>query len=196
MFSFTRLVTLAALALAVSANPLVERGVLPSCTNPTLLSSEIITGGVTMSTFACDESSGASLKARQTVTPPAFINVCGGACQKLCTNAAGVLPPTSEDCDTIKDAIAIFEGNQIETFNVQPGHIQSLSYLTCSYSFTNLGALPLQYCWKDLSTTASAAGSVCFPPTQPTFSEGDCKALDQTGWIVSASHSNNTASGV
>ena len=71
------------------------------------------------------------------------------------------------------------------------------------FFFQNNGITDLEYCWADLvrrlpsgdltcrslmrhvfqGSTASAAGSACFPPVMPVKSEGLCTAADGT-WAV------------
>lgn len=121
-------------------------------------------------------------------TPTNAINVCGTVCEyelqyantcpmtgmilgnTLCTQS-GQLPPTTDDCQVVKEAIQIFEGNSCECFRqtypfilaqaelafataptsiVQPGHIQQLTFGTCRFFFENLNTVPLEFCWQDL----------------------------------------------
>ncbi|KAI0259509.1 hypothetical protein BC834DRAFT_833413, partial [Gloeopeniophorella convolvens] len=79
----------------------------------------------------------------------------------------GDLPPISEDCQTLDNAVTILSGSINPTFVVQSLHQQVLTFGTCRYFFTNLASSPLEYCWSSLSTQASAAGAACFPPVNP-----------------------------
>lgn len=121
--------------------------------------------------------------------PPAPIpDVCGASCAISCSNVTGVLPPISDDCANIEAAITILQNEHSSTFTVDPNHLETLSFGTCSYFFENFGPKTLEYCWSDLSSQATAAGDACFPPNQPFSPEGLCTASDGT-WAVGATHS-------
>ncbi|KAL0948481.1 hypothetical protein HGRIS_011050 [Hohenbuehelia grisea] len=118
---------------------------------------------------------------------PPPLHVCGGTCANSCNNDAGQLPPVSEDCGVIEDAIQIFTGQGPTSFVLDPNHVETLTFGTCSYFFINTSPITLEYCWTDLSKTANAAGAACFPPAQPFTSEGLCTSFGL--WAVGAAHS-------
>lgn len=119
--------------------------------------------------------------------PPKPTNVCKESCKLSCNGNAGILPPISEDCAMIEKAIVVMTANLPNTFVVDPLHIETLTFGTCSYFFTNLHSkTQMEYCWNALSATGKAAGANCFPPKQPFFPEGNCKAAN---WAVGAAHS-------
>ncbi|VDB91717.1 unnamed protein product [Peniophora sp. CBMAI 1063] len=179
MSSFARLFVFAAAVVAVSAS---------TCTDPTPVSTTTIAKGVELSVMSCGSVPQAigRRQANSTAT-----DVCGEICVTSCSSVAGVLPPTTDDCTVIKEAVQIFQGQSSSTFTVQPFHIQQLTFGTCRMFFENLSPVPEQACWSDLAKDASVAGASCLPPTQPVFSEGDCNALDRT-WLIGISHSNDT----
>ncbi|KAI0321241.1 hypothetical protein OF83DRAFT_1100406 [Amylostereum chailletii] len=138
-----------------------------------------------------------------TVVPsptPSAIDVCGGICNTTCSEV-GQLPPTTDDCQVIKDAVAIFQGNACRlfsairsahksngdcaapTFIADPLHTQQLTFGTCRFFFENLGTDSVEYCWNDLANTGSASASQCFPPSMPFSTLAVCEALDNT-WEV------------
>jgi hypothetical protein len=120
--------------------------------------------------------------------PPKPTNVCNASCKITCNNHAGILPPIREDCAMIEEAITVMAGNIASTFVVDPNHIETLTFGTCSYFFSNLNSKKqLEYCWTSLSSTANAAGAGCFPPHQPFYPEGVCTASGS--WLVGAAHS-------
>ncbi|KAI0338161.1 hypothetical protein BDW22DRAFT_1338579, partial [Trametopsis cervina] len=95
----------------------------------------------------------------------------------------GDLPPISEDCQTIYNSITILQGSIAPTFDVPSNGIQQLTFGTCRVFFSNFSPKTITYCWTSLSTQASAAGTLCFPPTQPVQSLGLCNSADKT-WQV------------
>ncbi|KAF8509418.1 hypothetical protein BU17DRAFT_56119, partial [Hysterangium stoloniferum] len=115
--------------------------------------------------------------------PPAPKDVCNNSCSLSCTNVTGILPPISDDCQTIANSISILQNIQSPTFTVDPGHVDTLSFQTCNMFFENVSPSTLEYCWSSLATNGIAAGGNCFPPNQPFFSEGLCTATDGT-WAV------------
>lgn len=194
---FERLVVFATLALFATATPfndLVSRSApQASCSSTKLVDSSVVTVGgnsVVLSTLACDSSARVVEAAAQDTNTTDPVDVCGLICNTFC-GSLGDLPPTTEDCQTIKDAIQIFAGNAAPTFVVQPSHIQQLTFGTCRFFFENLGSEPEEYCWQDLANTGSAAAAACFPPTNPVNSLASCKAPDGT-WELGVSHSNTT----
>lgn len=68
----------------------------------------------------------------------------------VCNNDAGVLPPISQDCQTIVDSILIFSASQSDIFNVTSNHMETLTFGTCSFFFENLGSTTLDYCFSSL----------------------------------------------
>ncbi|EJF56964.1 hypothetical protein DICSQDRAFT_157655 [Dichomitus squalens LYAD-421 SS1] len=149
------------------------------CTDAKTVSTTTIAVGdkeVELTQLSC----GTSVTKRQTATP--IPNICGEICQNVCSDS-GNLPPTTEDCQTIVDAITILNGSVCPTFTVDPNHVQTITFGTCRFFFENLGPDPLTYCWLDFVQIASAAASQCLPPTQPVLSEGLCIARDST-WEV------------
>ncbi|KAI0338166.1 hypothetical protein BDW22DRAFT_1338372, partial [Trametopsis cervina] len=96
----------------------------------------------------------------------------------------GDLPPISEDCATIFDSITILNGSVPSTFDVPPNSIQQLTFGTCRVFFENLSpSQTITSCWTALANEASAAGTLCFPPTQPVKSLGLCTAASGL-WAV------------
>lgn len=70
-----------------------------------------------------------------------------------CNQETGILPPISDDCQTIQNAVTILEGTMSPTFLVQPNHLTTLTFGTCSYFFENMGYSELTACWSDLVWT-------------------------------------------
>ncbi|KAI0363701.1 hypothetical protein BV20DRAFT_93067 [Pilatotrama ljubarskyi] len=116
-----------------------------------------------------------------------FTNVCNEICTTVCGDS-GRLPPDSEDCATLVDSITILNGQIPPTFDVEPNHVQTITFGTCRFFFENVGPIPLEYCWLSLAQVASASGNACFPPVQPVMSEGLCIPSDAL-WEVGAAHS-------
>ncbi|CCL98455.1 uncharacterized protein FIBRA_00453 [Fibroporia radiculosa] len=172
----------------VLAAPSVDLQKRTACENRAIISTSNINVDdkvVTWETFGC----GSSISARSEFKRQAnATNVCDGLCTDTCNNLSGDLPPAADDCATIVDAITILNGSIAPTFVVDSQSIQQLSYGTCRYFFENLSDGPLEYCWLALGDMASAAGSACFPPTQPVYSEGICETSTGT-WLVGAAHS-------
>ncbi|KAI0086743.1 hypothetical protein BDY19DRAFT_995496 [Irpex rosettiformis] len=116
-------------------------------------------------------------------TPTPTNNVCNQLCSNTC-GSLGSLPPISEDCQTIFDSITILGGSVAPTFEVPPNSIQQLTFGTCRVFFENLSAgQSLTYCWSALANTSSAAGTQCFPPTQPVMTLGLCTSASGL-WAV------------
>lgn len=114
-------------------------------------------------------------------------NVCGELCTNICSEV-GQLPPTSDDCQQLVNAITILNGQISPDFTVDSNHVQTITFGTCRFFFENISPAPLTYCWLSLAQTASAAASQCLPPNQPVLSEGLCIARDST-WEVGVAHS-------
>ncbi|THH10899.1 hypothetical protein EW146_g8222 [Bondarzewia mesenterica] len=192
MLSFTRLTLFAALALAASANPLGAITARTSSTCTTVKTTDVTVGSntVVLSSLSCDSTASVTLAPVAAATNDT--NVCGEICNTFCSGQ-GSLPPITQDCQVITEAITLFEGNQSPTFTVQPFHIVQLVFGTCRFFFENLSGAPIDYCWQDLSNTGSAVATTCFPPTQPVESLAECKSPDGT-WELGVSHSNNTSS--
>ncbi|KAI0328936.1 hypothetical protein GY45DRAFT_1346840 [Cubamyces sp. BRFM 1775] len=100
---------------------------------------------------------------------------------------SGRLPPDTDDCAALVNSVTILNGQIPPTFDVEPNHVQTISFGTCRFFFENVGPETLEYCWLALTQTASAAASACFPPEQPVMSEGLCipsDALWEVGFTV------------
>ncbi|KAA1471004.1 hypothetical protein DENSPDRAFT_880133 [Dentipellis sp. KUC8613] len=193
MVALLRLASFVALVASASAARIHERDARApaACANPSTVSSDTITvdgKDVVRETVACS------------VVTPAVVssglpdpNVCGEVCTTTCSDL-GDLPPSTDDCQSIKNAIAIFAGSAPADFTVQPGHIEQLTFGTCRFFFENLtGDEALTYCWQDLANSGSAAASDCFPPVQPVQTLATCTSVDGT-WALGVSHSNVTSS--
>ncbi|EGN97479.1 hypothetical protein SERLA73DRAFT_184203 [Serpula lacrymans var. lacrymans S7.3] len=113
--------------------------------------------------------------------------VCDQLCDYVCSDP-NPLPPITEDCGVIQDAIQIYEGSIAPTFVVDASSIEQLTYGTCRFFFENLSSAPLEYCWTSLSSIASSGETACFPPVQPVQSQALC--IPSTGaWEVGVGHS-------
>jgi hypothetical protein len=77
-----------------------------------------------------------------------------------CNNNTGVLPPISQDCQTIANAIQIFQGTQNDTFTVAPNHLETLTFGTCSLFFENLSSGSMAYRFSSLVGIGSAFSHV------------------------------------
>ncbi|RPD72913.1 hypothetical protein L226DRAFT_141221 [Lentinus tigrinus ALCF2SS1-7] len=140
-------------------------------------------------TVTDSETDTATVTATVTAAPsptPTAEDVCDGICTTVCAEM-GSLPPVSDDCQQLSNAITILNGQIPPEFTVDSKHVQTISFETCRFFFENVGPLPLTYCWVSLVQTASAAASACLPPTQPVLSEGLCIAGDGT-WEVGVAH--------
>ncbi|KAI0653129.1 hypothetical protein C8Q70DRAFT_1059606 [Cubamyces menziesii] len=115
------------------------------------------------------------------------VNVCNEICTTVC-GQSGRLPPDSDDCAALVNSITILNGQIPPTFDVEPNHVQTISFGTCRFFFENVGPETLEYCWLAFTQTASAAESACFPPVQPVMSEGLCIPSDAL-WEVGVAHS-------
>ncbi|KAI0665478.1 hypothetical protein C8Q78DRAFT_559361 [Trametes maxima] len=114
-------------------------------------------------------------------------NVCGEICTTVCAQS-GRIPPSNDDCATLVDSITVLESQLPPTFDVAPNHMQTITFGTCRFFFENVGSTTLEYCWLDLAQVASASGNACFPPVQPTMSEGLCIPREAI-WEVGVAHS-------
>ncbi|KAM5530450.1 hypothetical protein V8D89_015890 [Ganoderma adspersum] len=188
--AFAALLT-AAVVAATSYASLLPRDSAFCAGATTVSTSSIEVGGKTIEVakLAC----GPSVNKRQAATSTALAvpaptpDVCGELCQNVCADN-GPLPPTTEDCQTIVDAITILNGSTPSTFLVEANHAQTLTFGTCRFFFENLSLNSVEYCWLSFAQVASAAGSACFPPVQPVNSEGLCLSPDAL-WQVGAAHS-------
>ncbi|KAI0665479.1 hypothetical protein C8Q78DRAFT_1083927 [Trametes maxima] len=210
MKTYTALVAVCALAATGYALRVTSRDTNTICAGARTLTSAPIAVGdktVELTTFECPgAAAGARIHALDdpaasttaavvagsptTVAPSlpvATIDVCGSICNNVCGDS-GSLPPVSEDCATIVDAITILNGSISPSFTVLPGHAQTLSFGTCRFFFENTALLELSNCWLSFAETASAAASACLPPVQPVNSEGICVALD-AAWRIGVAHS-------
>lgn len=120
--------------------------------------------------------------------PPSPKNECGASCSISCNNnTAGTLPPIASDCQTIVNSFTVF-ADQLSTFTVEGGHMETLSFGTCNIAFQNFGSETLEYCWSDFGTVATNDGNACFPPNAFSFGAGVCTGYDGL-WAVTETHS-------
>ncbi|TFY61565.1 hypothetical protein EVG20_g7002 [Dentipellis fragilis] len=188
MVALLRLASFVALVAAANAARIHDRDARApaACANPSTVSSDTVTvdgKDVVRETIACSTVTPAIVSGK-----PLDPDVCGGACTTTC-GRLGDLPPSTDDCQTIKNAIAIFAGSAPANFTVQPDHVEQLTFGTCRFFFENLtGDEVLTYCWQDLANSGSAAASDCFPPVQPVQTLATCTSLDGT-WALGVSHS-------
>ncbi|OJT07301.1 hypothetical protein TRAPUB_1844 [Trametes pubescens] len=133
------------------------------CTGAKTVSSSTVNVGskaVALTTFSCDAQH-SFVHADDDPTPTSIApaapvpttDVCGvisGPGSNVCGDS-GTLPPVTEDCATIMDAITILNGSGIgrtaPTFGVAPGHAQTLTFGTCRFFFENDSPLPMSNCW-------------------------------------------------
>ncbi|KAF4588828.1 hypothetical protein EYR40_010383 [Pleurotus pulmonarius] len=185
MGSFARLLVLAALAFTASASVVPRAG----CDNPTEETQFLDAGNgqiLTMKTTSC---SGNQIAERTDDK-----RICGALCINSCSNAAGDLPPVTEDCAMLQNAIKILPGSQQgfpPSFGLQPGESKSLTFKTCTFTTINNGPSSVTQCWVDMGNAATRAGSACYPPVMPLHSMGLCTAPDGS-WAVTTSHTPNT----
>ncbi|KAI0686884.1 hypothetical protein BC835DRAFT_430575 [Cytidiella melzeri] len=118
---------------------------------------------------------------------PTTVNVCDVACTNSC-GSLGDLPPISEDCQQIYDALNITSGSIAPTFDIPSNNIHQLTFGTCRVFFENFSNETVTFCWSALSQEAQGAGSACFPPVQPVNSAGYCTPSDGS-WQVGVAHS-------
>ncbi|KAI0349840.1 hypothetical protein OH77DRAFT_1525363 [Trametes cingulata] len=197
MKTFATLLSICAVA-AGSYALLPPRADSAVCTGAKAIStSTIVVNGknVELTTFSC----GASIHADDDPIPTSLVsvptsiasaapaiptlNVCSDVC-----GSSGDLPPTTDDCATIMDAITILNGSISPSFEVDSGHVQTLAFGTCRFFFENFSPFPMSNCWLSFGQIASAAASACLPPVQPVNSEGLCVAPDAS-WRVGVAHS-------
>ncbi|KAI8995198.1 hypothetical protein BD414DRAFT_513029 [Trametes punicea] len=190
MKAFTALISICAVAASGFAL-LTPRDNSAVCAGATVVStSEVAVGSKTveLTTFACDgpaagvHANDAAPTSAGPAAPLPTVNVCGEICDNVCGDS-GTLPPVTEDCATIVDAITILNGSISPSFEVDSNHAQTLSFGTCRFFFQNFSPLPMSNCWLSFVQIASAAASACLPPVQPVNSEGLCIAGDAT-WRV------------
>ncbi|KAI0031085.1 hypothetical protein K488DRAFT_87145 [Vararia minispora EC-137] len=167
MPAFSRFFALAALIVAVN-------GV---CDNAKFVSKTTF-NGVDFTTLECPS------EIVKRTTDPNAESVCGAPCVFNCFHNVGDLPPTSQDCAVINNAVEIFSGKSSATFTVSPNHVQTLTFGTCAYFFQNLDSVPLTYCWSDLATNANASAATCFPPSSPPSSDATCGDAVAGQWVV------------
>ncbi|KAI0259507.1 hypothetical protein BC834DRAFT_974223 [Gloeopeniophorella convolvens] len=195
MAILARISTLLAFALAAHAYTL--------CASPQLLASTTLDTGAGLSatyqklccypppppaeptTITTTEtlSTTATITTTSVVAAPTPSGVCGEICNNQCsrpTTGPFNLPPTTDDCSQITDAIQIFEASTGPNFTVQPGGIETLTFGTCTYTFENLSEEPLSYCWSDFANVGSVSGEACFPPVMPLQSQATCTAVDRS----------------
>ncbi|OCH89943.1 hypothetical protein OBBRIDRAFT_835400 [Obba rivulosa] len=197
MKSFACFVAFAALASSgyglVARDPSIQKRT--SCPSSSVVSTTTVTVGansVEISTLSCgvavtEDAAPIIFDSPFPVSAPAPADVCNELCTDLCSSV-GPLPPVSEDCAVIVDAITILNGSVSPTFTVDPNTMQQLTFGTCRFFFENVSPNTLEYCWSALSNVASAAETACFPPVQPVFSQGLCVPTDGR-WEVGVGHS-------
>ncbi|KAI0776865.1 hypothetical protein BD413DRAFT_231158 [Trametes elegans] len=208
IFKLTVLVSLCAVATGSYAllTPARDSNNGPVCPGARAVSASSVAVGsktVELTTFACDVAviaaahadddpapNTSAVPSATSIAPAAPIqtrDVCGEICINQCGDS-GELPPTTEDCATIVDAITILNGSISPSFEVDPGHVQTLAFGTCRFFFENFSPFAMTSCWLSFSQTASAAASACLPPVQPVNSEGFCTMSDGS-WRVGVAHS-------
>ncbi|EKM51284.1 uncharacterized protein PHACADRAFT_200104 [Phanerochaete carnosa HHB-10118-sp] len=112
-------------------------------------------------------------------------------CNQVCTDACGSLgdlPPISEDCQQIFNSITILNSSISPNFVVNSSSIEQLTFGTCRVFFENFSNGTMSECWTTLSNAAEAAGTLCFPPTQPVNSAAFCSPADGS-WQIGIAHS-------
>ncbi|KAF9494643.1 hypothetical protein BDN71DRAFT_972613 [Pleurotus eryngii] len=180
MGSFARLLVLAALAFTASASVVPRAG----CDNPVAETESVDVGDGKFLTITTTSCPGTRIEERTDDK-----RICGALCNNSCSNAAGALPPTVEDCGMITKAANIMvTGGFPPSFGLQPGESKNLTFGTCTFSTINKGPSSVTQCWTDMATAATRAGSACYPPVMPLHSEGLCTAPDGS-WAVTTSHS-------
>ncbi|KAI0086744.1 hypothetical protein BDY19DRAFT_995497 [Irpex rosettiformis] len=201
MALLSRLLTLVLVSCAAYTSALsIERS--DACTNTVVFGSSTVMVGdnaVIIETFACADSPAKrglfdpfsppkkTTATSSSIAPaPTPANVCGQICTDSCSS--GGLPPISQDCQTIYNSLTILQGSIDPTFTVPANGVQQLTFGTCRVFFNNLSSKPVSSCWDSLSEQASAAGTLCFPPTQPLQSLGVCNAGDGS-WQIGVGHS-------
>ncbi|KAI0643208.1 hypothetical protein C8Q79DRAFT_915117 [Trametes meyenii] len=190
MKAYTALVSVCALVATGYAFRVTTRDTNTVCAGARALTTAPIAVGdktVELTTFECGAARiHADDAAPPTSVAPALplptIDVCGLICNNVCGDS-GSLPPVTEDCATIADAITILNGSISPSFTVAPGHAQTLAFGTCRIFFQNFSPFTLSNCWLSFSETANAAASACLPPVQPVNSEGICVAPDAS-WRI------------
>ncbi|KAI0653131.1 hypothetical protein C8Q70DRAFT_652536 [Cubamyces menziesii] len=195
MKAFTALVSVCAI-VAGSYALLTPREVSSVCAGAQAVQTSAIDIGsgktVELTTFSCDHPAvhANDDPSPTSVAPSAPLptnNVCGELCSNVCGDS-GNLPPVTEDCETIVNAITILNGSISPSFEVDPDHVQTLSFGTCRFFFENFSPFPMSNCWLSFVQIASAAADACLPPVQPVNSEGLCVASDAT-WRIGVAHS-------
>ncbi|RDX44664.1 hypothetical protein OH76DRAFT_1052341 [Lentinus brumalis] len=181
-YTSAALVSLAIAAGGVALFTPRDTAATPCVGAKALSTSSIAVGGETveLTTFSCD----AVVSAHKASVPTPLDSGVDPTCTDVCAES-GSLPPTSEDCATVFDAITIFN----TTFSVSANRAQTLSFGTCRIFFQNFSpSSPVTFSWTNLATVATGAAAACFPPHQPVMSEGLCVAPDGA-WRVGIAHS-------
>ncbi|KAH9946576.1 immunomodulatory protein [Amylocystis lapponica] len=184
---FLHLISLVAVATTCNALSVPSDGHVhrrSACTSRSVVSTSSVAVGdktVEVATLSCDDP--VTTRDEPANALRDLSDVCDNICTNVCNFDGGVLPPITSDCAIIIDAITILNGSVTDDFSVDPGEMKQLTYGTCRYYFENLSPWTLTYCWTALSQVGSAAGSACFPPTQPNYSEGLCSPADGS-WAV------------
>ncbi|KAH9848217.1 hypothetical protein C2E23DRAFT_889259 [Lenzites betulinus] len=199
MKTFSTLISVCAVAAGSYAllTPRVETEVCAGARTVSTTSVQVGAKTVELTTFACGAAAPAAVHANDDPAPSATsiapaaptptVDVCGEICRNTCGDS-GNLPPVTEDCATIMDAITILNGSVSPSFQVPAFHVQTLSFGTCRFFFENDSPFITNQCWLSFGQTASAAASACLPPVQPVNSEGICVAPDAS-WRIGVAHS-------
>ncbi|KAJ8508860.1 hypothetical protein ONZ45_g8904 [Pleurotus djamor] len=114
MRTFASILSIATLAMVISASNLPaavnKLAVNVGCANARLKSTHTVVVGtkkVVQNELLCTLKGGAVARAANTNT----ISVSGQSCTTSCSNVSGILPPTSEDCETILQAFKTHPSN-------------------------------------------------------------------------------------
>jgi len=116
--------------------------------------------------------------------PPKPTNVCTASCSLSCNTLAGRIPPSSQDCNTIKAGISALIGSGQTTFTVAAHSMKTFTFRSCEVFFKNNGASELEYCYSAVSNEISKSESSCFAGPS---SEGVCQPVSKA-WQVGTSH--------
>ncbi|KAF4588135.1 hypothetical protein EYR38_010100 [Pleurotus pulmonarius] len=166
MRAFSNILAIAGLAVAVSAANLpaaVNRMAVNAGCNDAKIThtSHVLVGTkqVTRTGLSCTLKRMVAREPSEATIATDPVHVCGQSCTTSCSNVSGILPPTSEDCETISQAIEIFKNQGPSSFVAQPQTMETLAFGTCSYMFVNFSNGPLEFCWEDMQ------GQLVFRPT-------------------------------
>ncbi|KAI0638126.1 hypothetical protein C8Q77DRAFT_411614 [Trametes polyzona] len=122
--------------------------------------------------------------AASSCAPLPAVNLCGATCNVVCDGSdqgGPGLPPTPADCATVVNSAATLSESISQTFNVAAGHVQLLTFGTCSFFFFNGLSSTATNCWLTFAQTAKDTKSTCLPPVN---TGGSCFASDGSGWSI------------